>query len=574
MGLWAAAPYLVAASLKNRLRSQLRRLKSPKYLIGAAVGLFYLWSLFVRRLVMSPPSLEGLSADALLVIEALMLVGGLMVVLSAWLFGSNSKSALRYNEAEIQFLFAGPVSRGQLLHFKLLRTLAQTLASAVITTLLFGRSLAGHPGFFITGSFITLGAIALHVTGASLTREALGKHGRYGLLHRAFTLLGVAAALGGIGWWVFVTAKPVVPDGLEKEAWVAWLRALLDSGPLRLVLWPFRAPLAVALAQDGSAFLRALPGGLAVLAANYLWVMRSDHAFEESAVQSSERWARRREAWRNGQRTPAIEPRPFRLKLAAQGRPEIALAWKALAGLRRMLRLGVLPILLALLFTGGMLVYGLARDQSPMLPLAGSVILVLIGGFTALVGPTGLPIDLRRDLQHLEVLRSWPLSGRQLVAGALLGPFVVLTLAQWACWVAAFLLSLPVEMAEVPVSLRGALALGAMLVGPALTATTLVLVNGAVLLFPAWVSAQPRRGVEAMGQRILALAGGLLILTVGILPATLVGGAVFFLFAVVLKLGTVAVAAAAVAASAVLFTEVAVAIHGMGLLFDRLDLTE
>ena len=39
--------------------------------------------------------------------------------------------------------------------------LAQTLASALITTLLFGRAISGHALFFVVGSFLALGSLGL-----------------------------------------------------------------------------------------------------------------------------------------------------------------------------------------------------------------------------------------------------------------------------------------------------------------------------------------------------------------------------------------------------------------------------
>ena len=43
-----------------------------------------------------------------------------------------------------------------------------------------------------------------------------------------------------------------------------------------------------------------------------------------------------------------------------------------------------------------------------------------------------LRIDLRQDLRQLEVLRALPLSGRDVVAAEILGPFLVLSLLELA----------------------------------------------------------------------------------------------------------------------------------------------
>ena len=64
MSFARAAVFLWAASARNRLRRQLRRLAQPRYLAGAVAGVAYLYSVFLRRLDFrgSPP---GLSPAAL-----------------------------------------------------------------------------------------------------------------------------------------------------------------------------------------------------------------------------------------------------------------------------------------------------------------------------------------------------------------------------------------------------------------------------------------------------------------------------------------------------------------------------
>src|SRR5476651_711194 len=47
--------YLRLTSLKNLLLSRLRRLKQPKYLVGAIVGVGYFWFFFFRRFATSTP---------------------------------------------------------------------------------------------------------------------------------------------------------------------------------------------------------------------------------------------------------------------------------------------------------------------------------------------------------------------------------------------------------------------------------------------------------------------------------------------------------------------------------------
>ena len=66
------------------------------------------------------------------------------------------------------------------------------------------------------------------------------------------------------------------------------------------------------------------------------------------------------------------------------------------------------------------------------------------------------------------------------------------------------------------------------MLAPALILCQLVAVNGIAVLFPAWanVGASRARGIDAMGQRMLMMAGIWLTLLVAILPAAVVAGLV------------------------------------------------
>jgi hypothetical protein len=101
VGLWSAAPFLIRASLRNRVLAQWRRLKNPKYLVATAAGLFYFWSVFARRWFFSGSSMfraNGLPPEALVAIEAFMILGALVVITGTWVLGS-SRSALRYSDS-------------------------------------------------------------------------------------------------------------------------------------------------------------------------------------------------------------------------------------------------------------------------------------------------------------------------------------------------------------------------------------------------------------------------------------------------------------------------------------------
>ena len=65
----------------------------------------------------------------------------------------------------------------------------------------------------------------------------------------------------------------------------------------------------------------------------------------------------------------------------------------------------------------------------------------------------------------------------------------------------------------------------AFLLAPAIILSQVVVQNGLAVLFPAWVAvgASRARGIDAMGQRMLLLAGMLLALVVSLVPGIVAG---------------------------------------------------
>src|SRR5207248_4315455 len=93
----------------------------------------------------------------------------------------------------------------------------------------------------------------------------------------------------------------------------------------------------------------------------------------------------------------------------------------------------------------------------------------------------------------------------------------------------------------------------AMLVVPGLILTQLVVQNALAVTFPAWVSsgAGRPRGIDAMGQRMLMVAGSLVALIVGVIPAVIAASAAGFAYYRVTASRSAVVPAAVVSATLV-----------------------
>ena len=118
--------YLRAMSLKNVVISRVVRLKQPKYLIGAMVGVAYVyWFVFGRTRVNRTGGIAA-PADAF-PIERLPVVASLgalvlMVFVALYWLLPRGRAALAFSEAEIAFLFPAPIGRKTLIHYRWINT--------------------------------------------------------------------------------------------------------------------------------------------------------------------------------------------------------------------------------------------------------------------------------------------------------------------------------------------------------------------------------------------------------------------------------------------------------------------
>jgi ABC-2 type transport system permease protein len=344
--------------------------------------------------------------------------------------------------------------------------------------------------------------------------------------------VGVLAVTLAIGW-------PHLASLQTPQEVAAELGRMATTGAAGIVLWPFRAIVRLPLSASPAEFWAALPWALLVVAANYVWVVRADAAFEEASAERAEKVAVRLAAIRAGRlSTPTVRSRattgpsasatPFALALT--GRPETAILWKNLIMIGRYVSLKTLWRIVPFLILIGVIASQPGR-QGGFWPLVGMLCFIGIF-FTVLLGPQMARNDLRQDLAQLSVLKTWPVSGSALVRGELLAPAVVLTGIAWVLTIAGGLLAGSLNgMGGAAASMmvnRLSFGIAVMVVAPGVILAQLVVQNGMAIVFPAWVAigANRARGIEATGQRLLMLAGNLLTLLLSLLPGVVVGGGI------------------------------------------------
>ena len=575
----SALLYLQFNSLKNRLLLRFRRLKQPKYLVGALVGALYFYFYFFRYLFSLPgrsPNLafaatpmdrslyEGLGASVLFL--AMLLLG--------WIL-PHERAALAFTEAEVSFLFPAPITRRGLIHYKLLRSQAAILFTTFILMLVTNR-FGGRFWFHAAGWWLILSTLNLHLLGASFARTMLLDRGISNWWRRA-VVLGVvlAAVLGVIFWTRRNLPSTELLSQLDLQGLDDYFQTLLTSGPLPWLLYPFRLVVRPYLAPDAHAFFVALVPALALAAAHYAWVARADVAFEEASVEVSRRIAQKISAVRSGNlqspRPGAKAKRPP-FVLHGTGPTAAALFWKNLIGAghaftpRLWIMLAVMAVILASLLSHRL------GDSNLASGIGMAVAMLVI--WSTFIGPQVLRQDLRHDLPLADVLKMYPMRGWEVVLGELLAPAAILVGVQWVMLLisAMLLWSAPSSHLDRPMVLG--IGLGAALTLPMLNLITLQIPNAAVLLFPAWLQSGKDRaqGIEVTGQRIIAMLAQLLVLILALVPAVVAFGLAFMVSQWMLgRVG--AIVPACVAATLVLAAEAALGIVLLGHLFERFDVS-
>ena len=198
------------------------------------------------------------------------------------------------------------------------------------------------------------------------------------------------------------------------------------------------------------------------------------------------------------------------------------------------------------------------------------VFAVVAAGFSILMAPQVLRIDMRQDLRHLELLKTWPVKASAVVRGELMWPGLLISAIAWVAIAVALAMSARV-FSTTSLGLRMAAGAATAILAPALIFAQLTIHNGVALLLPAWVPLgnQRPRGLDAMGQRLIMLGGTWLLLLVMALPGALVGFVIWFAFQ--RFVGEVVLIPAALVCAAIVAIEVLLATEALGPAYERLD---
>jgi ABC-2 type transport system permease protein len=535
--MFRALLYLQVMTFRGRLISQLRRLRQPKYLVGAVIGIAYLYFVIFRNARFGsgygPRNASSVPDTLLPLITDIAALGLLIVLAVSWLV-PRARAGFSFSDAEIAFLFPAPVSRRTLIHYRLLSSQAALALTALILALLSSRrSLASSGVTHAIGWWLLLGTVNLHFTGSAFVITRLLDRGvtplRRGLIGLAILIL----IIGGLFFWIASSVRAPEPgDLVDFRTVLRYLNEIFSSGPMYWLLAVPRMVITPFVARDVHSFLLALGPALLVFAAHYFWVLRSEVAFEEASLARAEKRAARLMAIKQGDWRANVNQRkgqrdPF--KLSPIGRPEIAFLWKNLLATVPIFRVQYFLLAAAVIAIAFTWLHANIGYHPALYGVSGATIMTALT--CAIFGPQLVRQDLRADLPRTDLLKTYPLAGWQVVLGEVLAPLVMLTSILWLLLLAAAFSFPPDRVAWLTPGLRVAIAAGLGVLAPPFIAVQLLVPNAAALLFPAWsqtVSNRAEQGLDVLGQRILFAVGQLLIVALALLPCALAATILFF----------------------------------------------
>ncbi|HKT08340.1 MAG TPA: putative ABC exporter domain-containing protein [Gemmatimonadaceae bacterium] len=561
---FAALAWLLVRGVVNRTVRRLRRARQPRYAVALIAGLAYLWFIVGPR---RQAVFTGVVPDG--TAHLAYALGCALLVASWWLFGSD-EVALNFSTAEVQMLFPAPVTRRQLVAFKLLQSQLLIVVNVLFWTALLGRA----PGSLIerpVSLWIVFTTLYLHRVGSSLVRESAAEHGAAGLRRHLATFIVVAAALVALVWGI-AAQLPALRAAIASGNTLGAAVAVLHSPTSKVVLYPFRLMLAPVFTPSATDWFGAVWPALLIVALHVAWVLRTDAAFEEAAAANASRraLALAKRAGRASMPAAGGVRRRFRLPLPAHSTPAAAIAWKNIVALGRTLAVRTVIAIVIVVVVVLVFLNQLLPETDKLSVIAGRLALAF-ALMLLFVGPLWVRNDLRLDMLELELLRSFPVRGATLVRAELSSALVTLAALQVPMLLAAYALNPVHNRIGQSWSDQSALLLTSLILLPSVSALGVLVQNAGVLLFPGWVRLGLSRpgGIEAIGQGIVTMFGSTLVLTVG-LALPLVLGAPVAIVAVA-RVGLWGLVPGTAVGAAIVAGEVWLVTAWLGRVFERTD---
>lgn len=332
----------------------------------------------------------------------------------------GSESGVYFLPAEVDFLFAGPFRRRELLVYRL----ASFGLGCLVLALFFSAFLLKHVTYWIAayvGTFLSLMFFLLLQTALQLAVSLIAE--------QAYTRLRRVVVGGVVA--VVVAAVLLGLRHAGEGGWLAWIQQWQSSWVGTVVLAPFEVFSRTITAQ--SLVPEVAPWGALALLIDVAFaalILRLDADFTENSMKVSRKMYERVQRARSGGALASLvksQDVRWRLPQLPWLRGAGPIAWRQLMTALRSTRglaimLGIVGVSsltpLLFMFNGGQ-----GNQLLPALisPLAMMSILFL---------PQMLQFDFRGDLDRLDVLKSLPISIPAIVFGQLIAPILMASMIQ------------------------------------------------------------------------------------------------------------------------------------------------
>ena len=578
-----ALGYLVTRSFVNGVLFRLRRLRQPKYLLGAILGAAYFYFYFGRFLAVSrmpwgagngPASPHGLEIGAAILFIA-------TIVLS-WILPA-SRAAIAFTEAEIAFLFPAPITRRTLVIMRLVKSQFALLLFSAFMTLLSGRFHLGSEVWMrIGGWWVIMNTLNMHRLGASFALQRLRERGMADGKRRVLVVLVLVAFVALVEF--MRRSLPPPPDlatALRGGGEITnYIVQLLHTGPLRYVLAPFKLIVAPNFAHEGVTFLRALLPALGIMALHFIWVVRADVSFEDASIEAAKKRAAFLAARGRGElraRGKSDKARTPLWRLRPTGFAPIAFIWKSLLKTGGRRTLGRWAAFFAVLTAGA---FALGRVEYLTKPLVVTAFIIGGGCYIALlisfvmIGQLSAA-QLRQGIATMDLLKTYPIPGWQIALGELAGPVLLGSLMQW-CSLGIGLMLLSIAPPLHPhLGTITAIVGGIALLLPIFNLSTAILPCAGALLYPGWFRPQENAapGIENTGMKLILGIAQLLAVVVAMIPVAFFGAVAWFALGKFTAAAEWQALAAGGTAMLILAMETGLGIAWLGSLYDKFDVS-
>ena len=412
---------LIALSTKSTFRRTFRGAKTVRgaFLLLFTISLMVLWltptviATATLRGREGVPHFSGMAETYLpLIIMALCL---LFVVTSA------GEKAIAFSPAEVDFLFPAPFHRRELLIYKLSKTVLGLVFATFLFSISFLLFLSSWPSAFV-GLLLTLALVQMVALMTGMVIQIVAEHAYNRTRKLILAGLGAAVAAG-----LAQTYRQAQAQGISEL-----VRSFLYSWPAMVVLAPFKVFSNTILADR--LFPDLVCWGAAAAAIDLgllIFLLKLDADYLESAAAISQKLYEqvRRTKQGGGIAMPASQGSlKFRIPILPWLGGAGPLAWRQIL---TAVRTSQYAIIISLLIGVGLFIIAFSVPKGGpgaemVTPSMGIGILVDLSFIFAMQ----LPWAFRGDIDHMDCLKSLPVSPLALVAGELAGGLILLATIQ------------------------------------------------------------------------------------------------------------------------------------------------